>query len=46
MKRSKNQALYKFLPGMWVSDGSESGVALTSRIMRWNHRKMEGIYQN
>ena len=46
MKRSKNQALYKFLPGMWVSDGSESGTALTSKISSWNHRKMEGIYQS
>ena len=31
---------------MWVSDGSESGMALTSKITGWNYRNMEGIYQN
>ena len=46
MERSKNQALYKFLPGMWVSEGSESGTALTSKIVSWNYRKMEGVYQS
>ncbi len=46
MKRSKNQALYRYLPGMWVSDGSESGIALSSKVLSWNYRNMEGIYQN
>lgn len=46
MTRSKNQALYKFLPEMWVSEGAESGTALTAKIDYWNYRKMENIYKS
>ena len=47
MKRSKNQAIYKYLPGMWISETAESssrGKATTARIKAWNCIKMEGIY--
>ena len=44
MKRSKNQAVYRFLPEMWVSERSDSNMAVTAKITKWNHIKMEGIY--
>lgn len=47
MKRSKNQAIYKYLPGMWMSENAESsrsGKAVTALIKTWNYVKMEGIY--
>lgn len=46
MKRSKNQAVYKFLPEMWVSEKMDSGMAVTAKIKNWNHIKMQGIYDN
>ena len=46
MKRSKNQAVYKFLPEMWVSDKTETNDAVTARIRNWNYIKMTGIYEN
>lgn len=36
MKRSKNQAVYKFLPETWVSERNESNVAVTAKIIKWN----------
>lgn len=46
MKRSKNQAVYRFLPEMWVSDKTESNDAVTARIRNWNYVRMTGIYEN
>lgn len=46
MKRSKNQAVYRFLPEMWVSERSDSNMAVTAKITKWNSIKMEGIYLN
>ena len=45
MERSKNQAVYQYLPGMWVSDNSDSGRPITAVIDNWNWRDMEGIYE-
>lgn len=44
MKRSKNQAVYKFLPGMWVSEKNDSGRSITAEIKNWNNKRMENIY--
>ena len=44
MKRSKNQAVYRYLPGMWISDKPEGGMAITGKINNWNERKMPKIY--
>lgn len=41
MERSKNQAVYRYLPGMWVSDSS---MSVTGYIDNWNWRDMDGIY--
>ena len=46
MKRSKSQAVYKFLPGMWVSEKNDSGRSITAEIKNWNNKKMEGIYHS
>jgi len=46
MKRGKSQAVYKFLPGMWVSEKNDAGRAITAQINNWNNRKMENIYHN
>lgn len=46
MKRGKSQAVYKFLPGMWVSEKNDAGRAITAEINNWNNRKMENIYHN
>lgn len=46
MKRGKSQAVYKFLPGMWVSEKNDAGRAITAEINSWNNRKMENIYHN
>lgn len=46
MKRGKSQAVYKFLPGMWVSEKNDAGRAITAIINNWNNRKMENIYHN
>ncbi len=45
MERSKNQAVYRYLPGMWVSDNSDAGRPITAVIDNWNWRDMEGIYE-
>lgn len=46
MKRSKNQAVYKFLPETWVSERNESNVAVTAKIIKWNYDKMQDIYDD
>ena len=46
MKRSKSQAVYKFLPGMWVSEKNDSGRSITAEIKNWNNKRMEGIYHS
>lgn len=46
MKRSKNQAVYRFLPEMWISERTDSNIAVTARIRNWNHIRMTGIYEN
>ena len=45
MERSKNQAVYKYLPGMWVSEKSASGLTITALIDSWNWRDMDDIYE-
>ena len=45
MERRKSQAVFSFLPGMWVSDNSDSGRPITAVIDNWNWRDMEGIYE-
>lgn len=46
MKRSKSQAVYKFLPRMWVSEKNDSGRSITAEIKNWNNKKMENIYHS
>ncbi|SDB07107.1 hypothetical protein SAMN02910298_00222 [Pseudobutyrivibrio sp. YE44] len=46
MRRSKSQAVYKFLPGVWVSERDDKGRAVTARINNWNYSKMENIYHS
>ena len=46
MRRGKSQAVYKFLPGMWVSEKNDTGRTITAQINNWNYRKMENIYHN
>lgn len=45
MKRSKTQAVYKFLPEMWVSEKDDSERAVSARIKNWNYIKMPDIYE-
>ena len=45
MFRSKGQAVYKYLPGMWVSDNTNSGRTITAKIDNWYWRNMSGIYE-
>lgn len=44
MKRSKNQAVYRFLPEMWISERNDTSEVVTAKIKNWNYRKMESIY--
>ena len=48
MRRSKNQAIYKFLPGMWISEKDEEleWKTIMAIITKWNYAKMEGIYSD
>lgn len=46
MRRSKNQAVYRFLPEMWVSERDDSGRAVSAKIKNWNYIKMSGIYES
>ncbi len=43
MRRSKNQAVYKYLPGMWISEKSDSARTVTAEIKNWNYKKMDNI---
>jgi hypothetical protein len=46
MERSKSQAVYRYLPEMWISEKDEdSGRAVSARIRNWNYIKMPGIYE-
>ena len=45
MKRSKTQAVYRFLPEMWVSEKGDSERAVSARIKNWNYIKMADIYE-
>ena len=45
MKRSKTQAVYRFLPEMWVSEKDSSERAVSARIKNWNYIKMSDIYE-
>ena len=47
MRRSKSQAVYKFLPEMWISEKEEdTGRAISARIKNWNYIRMSGIYES
>ena len=46
MKRSKTQAVYRFLPEMWVSEKDDSERAVSAKIKNWNYIRMTGIYEN
>ena len=46
MKRSKSQAVYRFLPEMWVSERNDSNMVVSARIKNWNYRTMTGIYDS
>lgn len=45
MRRSKHQAIYKYLPGMWISDNSDGGK-ITAIIKNWVWRDMGNIYEH
>lgn len=44
MKRSKSQAVYRILPGMWINDKDHYGRSAAAYVKSWNYQKMEGIY--
>ena len=46
MKRSKTQAVYRFLPDMWISEKGDSERAISARIKNWNYIKMSDIYED
>lgn len=46
MKRSKTQAVYRFLPEMWISEKGDSGRAVSAKIKNWNYIKMSDIYED
>ena len=46
MKRSKTQAVYRFLPDMWISEKDDSVRAISARIKNWNYIKMSDIYED
>lgn len=46
MKRSKIQAVYRFLPEMWISEKGDSERAVSAKIKNWNYIKMSGIYED
>ena len=46
MERSKIQAVYRFLPEMWISEKDENtGRAVSAKIRNWNYIRMQGIYE-
>lgn len=46
MKRSKTQAVYRFLPEMWISEKGDSERAVSAKIKNWNYIKMADIYED
>lgn len=44
MSRSKSQAVYSFLPHMWVASRGD-GFSVTAEISGWNYRRMDDVYQ-
>ncbi|WP_160676569.1 DUF1998 domain-containing protein [Clostridium sp. C8-1-8] len=49
MKRSKHQAVYKYLPGVWTGytddkDPRLGGNSVTIKINTWNYRNLEGVF--
>lgn len=46
IERGKLQAIYNYLPGMWVSLQTKDGQPIVVRITAWNHRPMPGIYSS
>ena len=46
MKRSKSQAVYKFLPRTWISERDDNGVTVTAQITHWSYKEMKGIYED
>ena len=46
MKRSKTQAVYRFLPEMWISEKGDSKRAVSAKIKNWNYIKMADIYED
>ena len=46
MKRSKTQAVFRFLPEMWISEKDDSERAVSAKIKNWNYIKMSDIYED
>lgn len=46
MKRSRTQAVYRFLPEMWISEKDDSERAVSAKIKNWNYIKMSDIYED
>lgn len=46
MKRSKTQAVYRFLPEMWISEKDDSERVVSAKIKNWNYIKMSDIYED
>ena len=44
MRRGKTQAIYKFLPGMWVAYKDDSSITSTAKIKNWNYIKIDNLY--
>lgn len=44
MRRGKTQAIYKFLPEMWVAYKDDSNITLTAKMNNWNYVKIENLY--
>ena len=42
MSRSKSQAVYSFLPHMWVASRGD-GSSITAEISGWNYRRMDDV---
>jgi len=45
MKRSKTQAVYRFLPEMWISEKGDTERSVSARIKNWNYTPMMDIYE-
>ena len=46
MKRSKNQAVFKFVPGMWISSNLPSGEPITAQLTVWNPTPVHDIFDS